>query len=122
VVVNDPIGDARPEHVAGAAVMLVPENEQIDIELLRPLQDRSGDVMRGRAHDLAVCVYASGGQSIDERLYRISVCALDIIIGRAHAKASAARDVSGDDVPACHVKNVHGRTGQSSYLLGPGLC
>jgi hypothetical protein len=76
MVMNDPIGDARPEHVAGAAVVLVPENEQIDIELLRPLQNHPRDVMRGRAHDLAVRLYTGGGQSVDERLHRISVCAL----------------------------------------------
>jgi hypothetical protein len=53
-----------------------PKNEQIDIELLRPLQNHPRDVMRGRAHDLAVRLYTGGGQSVDERLHRISVCAL----------------------------------------------
>ena len=67
--------------------------------------------MRSRTHDLAVRVYASRRQSVDERLHGISVGALDIVLGGANAKAGTARDVAGDDMPARHVKNVDGRAG-----------
>src|SRR5215471_16123671 len=111
MVMNDPIGDTRTEHVRRAPMMLMAKHEQVNIELLRPLQDRPRDVVRSRAYDLAVRVYSSGRQSVDERLYRISVCVLDIIVRHAHAKAGTTRYVTRDDVPACHMKDVHSRTG-----------
>ena len=97
------------------------KHQQVHIEFRGPLQDSAGDIVLRCTHDLAVRIDACGGQPVDQSLDRLAVRAFDVLVGGAHAEARATDDVTRDDVPARHVKDVHRRTRQPSDLFGPRL-
>ena len=97
------------------------KHQQVHIEFRGPLQNSAGDIVLRCTHDLAVRIDACGGQPVDQSLDRLAVRAFDVLVGGAHAEARAADDVTRDDVPPRHVKDVHRRTRQPSDLFGPRL-
>ena len=93
------------------------KHQQVHIEFRGPLQDSAGDIVLRCTHDLAVRIDACGGQPVDQSLNRLAVRAFDVLVGGAHAEARAADDVTRDDVPPRHVKDVHRCTRQPSDLF-----
>jgi hypothetical protein len=83
MVMDDPIHHARPEHIAGAAMVLVRKDEQVHIELRRALQDGACDIVLRCTYDLAVRIDACGRQSVDQGLDHLAVHRLDVVRGWA---------------------------------------
>ena len=67
------LGDTRMEQLAGAAVMLMAEDEKVHIEFPGPLENEGRDVVLGLAHHLPVRVDSRGRQPIDQGLNRLAV-------------------------------------------------
>ena len=78
--------NARPEHVAHAVVVLVPEHEQVHVELPGALQDDAPDVMLRRAQQLSVCVDARSRQPVDQCLNHVAVHDFNVVLGGAYAE------------------------------------
>jgi len=55
---DHPLGDAGPEQVSCAAMVLVAEHDEVDAALSCALQDDLGHVMLGRAQHFAMRVDA----------------------------------------------------------------
>ena len=65
---NDPVGYARAKQARGAAMVLMPKDEQVHIEIPGALQDHACDVVLRRTDHPSVRVDARVGQLIDQIL------------------------------------------------------
>ena len=87
------LGDTRMEQPAGAAVMLMAEDEKVHIEFPGPLENEGRDVVLGLAHHLPVRVDSRGRQPIDQGLNRLAVRVLDVLDRGRHAETRTADNV-----------------------------
>ena len=87
MVVDHPLGSPRPH------MMLVAEHKEIDVVLLRALEDDLGEIVLCGAHDLPVCVHARSAQLVDKLLNGLAIHAVGIVLRGPYAEPRATDDV-----------------------------
>jgi hypothetical protein len=107
---DDVLGDHR------AAVVLIAQHDDVDVELFRPLEDDVRDVVLGRRHHFAMDRDARGGELVDRVLDDLPLAHLGVVLGRPDAHARARADVGGDDVASRDVQEMHRSTGHFREL------
>ena len=72
---DDVLGDRR------SAVVVVTEHDDVDVELLRALDDDVRGVVLGRLDHLAMHVDPGGGELVDRVLHDLALPDVDVVLG-----------------------------------------